>query len=119
VTATLLGNAGALATLALGVLGLCFPARASAFVSLQPVGLLGTSELRATFGGLFAALGLTCLVSQLPAVFATAGIAWIGAAAGRTVSVVLDASRSARNLGGIAFELAIGLPLLASGLVGG
>jgi hypothetical protein len=106
-------NLGALITLGLGLLGLLAPARAAAFANVQPVGQIGTSEIRATYGGLFAALGLACLLTQAGGVFLAAGLAWVGAAAGRAFSVVADASRSPKNLGGIAFELAIGALLLA------
>jgi len=109
----LLANAGAIITIALGLMGLLAPSRAAAFASIQPVGQIGTSEIRATYGGLFAGLGLACLISQLPGVFLAAGVAWIGAALGRLFSVAIDGSRSAKNLGAIAFELVIGLLLLA------
>jgi hypothetical protein len=46
-------------------------------------------------------------------VFSTAAVAWIGATAGRLWSVVVDGNHERQNLGGIAFELAIGLLLLA------
>lgn len=108
-----LANAGAVITLGLGLLGLFAPARAAGFTSIQPVGLIGKSEIRATYGGLFAALGLACLLTQAPGVFLAAGLAWTGAAVGRTFSVVVDGSRSAKNFGAIAFELIIGLLLLA------
>ena len=110
--ASLCANLGAAATLVLGGLGLFSPARAAAFTNLAPIGATGVSEIRATYGGFFAALGLACLALQASAVFSTAGAAWVGAAAGRAWSVVVDQNREAKNLGGIAFELAIGLLLL-------
>ena len=110
---SLAANLGALATLLLGGLGLFFPDRAARFTSLSPVGRTGTSEIRATYGGLFAALGLFCLVPQATVVFLVAGVAWVGAAAGRTWSVVIDRNLETQNLGGIGFELAIGVLLLA------
>lgn len=111
-----LSNLGAIVTLALGVLGLFAPTRASSFANVQPVGLIGRSEIRATYGGLFVALGAACLLTQAPGVFLAAGLAWVGAAIGRSFSVFIDSSRSARNLGGIVFELAIGLSLLSQHL---
>lgn len=110
---TISANVGSVATLLLGCLGLFFPSRAAAFTSLSPVGRTGLSEIRATYGGLFAALGLACLALQSIAVFATAGLAWVGAAAGRAGSVWVDRNREPRNLGGILFELVLGLLLLA------
>lgn len=109
----LAANAGAIATLLLGCLGLFSPARAAAFTSISPVGATGVSEIRATYGGLFAALALICLAAQSTGIFATAGAAWAGAAAGRAWSVLVDGNFEAKNLGGIAFELTIGTLLLA------
>ena len=109
----LLNNAGALVTTGLGAMALVRPSLAAAFVSIRPEGPLGVSEIRATYGGLFAALGSYALLRQQPEVFAIAGIAWIGAALGRTLSVVVDRNVAAKNLGAIAFEAAIGLLLLA------
>jgi hypothetical protein len=111
-----LSNAGALITLGLGLLGLLAPARAAAFVSVQPIGRIGTSEIRATYGGLFTALGALCLLRQDPAIFLVAGLAWAGIASGRLLSVLVDASRSSKNLAAILFELGIGLLLLAPAL---
>jgi len=111
--AGVLAIGGALVTMGLGLLGLVAPARASAFTSLAPVGLVGRSEIRATYGGFFLGLGAVCLATRAPEAFLAAGVAWLGAAAGRLVSVAVDASRSPKNLGGVAFEAAIGLALLA------
>ncbi len=72
---TLGANLGSLATLLLGCLGLFFPSHAATFTSISPMGRTGVSEIRATYGGLFAALGLTCLALQSTAVFSTAGLA--------------------------------------------
>ncbi len=110
---TVSANIGSVATLLLGCLGLFFPSRVAAFTSISPVGPTGVSEIRATYGGLFAALGLACLALQSLTVFSTAGIAWVGAAAGRTWSVLIDRNRDSKNLGGIVFELMLGLLLLA------
>ena len=110
----ILANLGALATTALGLMGLVRPAAAAAFTSMRPVGAMGISEIRATYGGLFAALGAWALWTQDPAVFTTAGVAWLGAAGGRTASLVVDRNRSGQNVGGIAFEGVIGLALLAA-----
>ena len=107
------GNIGALATALLGCLGLFSPSRAADFTSISPVGPTGISEIRATYGGLFAALGGACLVSQSTVIFSAAGIAWVGAATGRVWSVIIDRNFESKNLGAIAFELVLGLLLLA------
>ncbi len=108
-----LPNLGALITAGLGLMGLVRPSAAAAFTNIEPVGVIGVSEIRATYGGFFLALGLWALIAQTPATFLVVGIAWFGAAFGRAVSVFADGSNSARNLGGIAFEAAIGALLVA------
>ena len=80
---------------------------------MSPVGANGLSEIRATYGGLFAALGIACLVSQWYPIYLTVGIAWLGAGLGRIWSVVIDRNMDRKNLGGIAMELAIAVLLLA------
>lgn len=109
----IVANLGACLTLGLGLLGLFAPANAAALTSLSPVGPNGRSEMRATYGGLFAAMGVSCLVTQAEGVFLTVGMAWIGASIGRLWSVVVDQNLSPKNLGGVAFECLIGLMLTA------
>lgn len=112
--AIVLNNAGALITAGLGVMGLLSPARAAAFTSIRPEGDVGVSEIRATYGGFFLALGGYALWSQNDFAFAVVGIAWLGAAAGRALSVVVDRSTSPKNIGGILFEAAIGALLVVA-----
>lgn len=107
-----LGNFGAAVTAGLGGMGLLRPSAAAAFTSMAPVGRVGVSEIRATYGGFFLALGGYALLSQEPIAFVAAGLAWLGAAGGRLLSVVVDRSTEAKNLGGIVFEAAIGALLL-------
>lgn len=45
-------------TLGLGLVGLLRPSAAAAFTGIEPKGAMGVSEIRATYGGLFAALYL-------------------------------------------------------------
>ena len=107
------GNIGAVATLLMGCLGAFFPARAAQLTNISPIGATGTSEIRATYGGLFVALGLACLLLQSSTAFSVAGFAWAGAAAGRVWSVAIDRNVEPKNLGGIGFELAFAVLLLA------
>lgn len=104
--------AGAVITAALGLMGLVKPAAAAAFTSMSPVGKIGVSEIRATYGGFFLFLGVFALIVREPLAYQVLGWAWIGAAAGRAVSVVVDASREPKNFGGIVFEGVIGALLL-------
>lgn len=103
---------GALVTLGLGVYGLFWPLGVANFVGIVPEGGRGVSEIRATYGGLFLAMGLFAVVMQSTDVFRVVGVAWLGAAAGRSFSVVRDDSRSGANFGGIVMETLIGLSLL-------
>lgn len=108
-----LANLGALITLGLGAMGLLLPGRAARFTSISPQGSMGLSEIRATYGGLFLALGGVALWAQDRLLFAMLGTAWVGAAAGRLVSYWWDRNRQLRNVGGVLFELGIGYLLLA------
>ena len=78
-----LHHLGALVTLGMGGLGLLFPGAAARLTGLEPRGRLGGSEIRATYGGLFAALGLFALATRDEVAFTMAGAAWLGAAAAR------------------------------------
>jgi hypothetical protein len=109
----LLANLGALATLLLGLLGLFRPRMAARLISIVPEGKLGLSEVRATYGGLFTALAVVCLMAQRPTVFLSAAAAWLGAGCARIFSLMVDQSYSPKNLGGILLELIIGGLLLA------
>ena len=109
----LFSNAGALITLVLGLIALVSPNVIAKFVSVEPIGLTGISEVRATYGGFFAALGAVCLYSQSSTVFLVTGVAWCGAALGRGLSVLMDRSYAPKNLAGILFETGIGTLLLA------
>ena len=103
---------GAVITLGLGLMGLIRPSAAASFTSMQPVGEIGVSESRATYGGFFLMIGVYCLYSSEETAFILAGAAWMGAAGGRFLSFFIDNSRSPKNLGGILFEGIIGALLL-------
>ena len=74
---------GAGVTAALGAFGLVRPDAAARLIGLAPAGRLGRSELRATYGGLFFALGAFALATRDEVAFALVGAAWLGAAAAR------------------------------------
>ncbi len=103
---------GAFVTLGLGVFGLFWPWGVASLVGIVPEGERGVSEIRATYGGLFLALGLVAMIAQSPDIFRALGVAWIGAASARAFSFVRDNSRSGANIGAIVMEAAIGLLLL-------
>jgi hypothetical protein len=86
--------------------------------SLELVGVfarspLGTSEIRAVFGGMFAALGLAALVTREPVVFAALGAAWLADVTVRMVSVAVDRVPPKEALPVLAIGLLMGLALLS------
>jgi hypothetical protein len=106
----------------MGVGGLLNPHWAANVVRLQPDPAFkgGLAEFRASFGGLFLAThtaGFGLLLATPPEVGAAGLVAvaaiWAGSALGRTVSVLVDGTGTAYNLGSIAFELVMALALLA------
>lgn len=103
---------GSLVTAGLGVCGLFWPANVAAVVGIEPDGERGVSEIRATYGGLFLAIGLYATIVQDASVFRALGVGWIGIASARSFSYVHDRSRSGLNLGAIFLEAAIGLSML-------
>jgi hypothetical protein len=111
--AVALHNLGAVATLALGGLGLLRPDAAARFTGLRAAAVEGRSELRATYGGLFAALGAFALLAQDQVVFTGLGAAWVGAGLGRAASIWADRAGTPKNYAAVAFEGALGLLLLA------
>jgi hypothetical protein len=108
----ILNNIGCLMTAGLGLMGLIRPNAAAAFTSIQPIGILGVSEIRATYGGFFFALGAYALYAQSAAVFVVLGVAWVGASVGRLISVAVDRSYAPKKFGGVVFEFTIGILLL-------
>jgi hypothetical protein len=107
----ILHHVGALVTLALGGIGLVSPDTAARLVGLAPAGRLGASELRATYGGLFAALGSFALLTRDEVAFTLVGAAWLGAAAARIGDAFLRGSDRA-VWRAAAFEAALALLLL-------
>ncbi len=108
---------GACATFVLGALGIFAPSRVAAAVGIAALGVDGRAEVRATYGGLFFALGALCMLAQDATVFAVAGVAWMGAAGGRALSILWDRSAGPRAVAGLAVEGVIGVALLAPQVV--
>ncbi|MCL3882464.1 DUF4345 family protein [Marivita sp. GX14005] len=81
----------ALVTLALGGFGFLAPRYTAGVLDLTTDGSnMGLSELRASAGGLFVGLSVACLVLGAPLAYAMLGFAYLGAAAGRTISLAMD-----------------------------
>ncbi len=103
---------GGLVTVGLGALGLLWPMKVANMVSIQPDGLRGLSEIRATYGGVFLAVGLYALMSQDSDIFRALGFGWFGAAAARVFSIVHDESGSGTNYGAVVMEAVVGMLLV-------
>lgn len=101
----------ALATAATGVFVLVAPRKTVGFTGLEPIGGRGISELRAVFGGLFIALGLTPLWLGTPA-FLMLGIGYLAIATVRAVSMFLDDSVIRSNVISLVSEIVLGLVLV-------
>ena len=81
----------AILTVALGLFGFLGPRYTADALDLKPTqSTMGLSELRASAGGLFVAMGLACLILNTGWAFAMLGIAYTGAASGRLLSILLD-----------------------------
>ena len=101
----LINPAIALLTIAFGLFGLIAPRYTAGALDLEPTkSTMGLSELRASAGGLFVAVGLFCLWSDAPFAYFMLAIAYIGAGTGRLVSIVVDRPPMPKALIWFAFE---------------
>ena len=108
-----LAQLAAVVTLGLGLMGLLAPALSARFTGLSATTRTSFGEFRATFGGLFVALGLMPLVTGNPLAWAVVSAGWLCTALGRLVSIALDGgSKEPRSFGAFAFELVLGLAML-------
>ena len=73
-----------------GIAAALRPAALQPLLGVAAESPLGTSEIRAVFGGMFVAFGLACIVLREPVVFAVVGTAWLADFAVRLVSVFVD-----------------------------
>jgi len=113
--AHVLHHLGAFLTLCLGAFGLLRPGAAGHLIGLEPRARLGGSELRATYGGLFAALGAFALATRDEVAFTALGAAWLGSAAARMGDALLLGGerriwRAALFEGGMALLLLVPTP---------
>ncbi|SFR04841.1 DUF4345 family protein [Poseidonocella sedimentorum] len=113
----LLNIAAALITIALGAIGWLSPRTAASALDLQPAGsTMGLSELRASAGGLFVALGLGAILIGAPLAYLMLGLAYAGAALGRATSLVIDRPPLAKALFYFAVEAVLALWLILANL---
>ena len=101
-------------TLVLGLLSLLNPLLAVRLLGLEVLEPRGLSEIRATYGALFTVMGgvMFWAVPTRPrnsSWLRFAGILWLGAAAGRILSIVIDGVVTPFNLLSLALELVVGV----------
>ena len=108
---TILKIIAALATVATGLLALFKPTAVYGFTGLKAEGARGVSEIRSIFGGLFIALGIVPFFFGESAYFVL-GIAYLGIAVARTLSVIIDKSYDRSNLISLGIEIVLGIILV-------
>jgi hypothetical protein len=107
-----LGYVGAIISMVAGCLGLVWPKQVSRTIGLQIPGGLGTSEVRATYGGLFVGAGLAVALIASSDAALVLGAAWAGAFIARAVSFVIDKSRTKENIAGLLIEAVMAVLLI-------
>jgi hypothetical protein len=110
-----LGRVSSAALMASGLAGVVIPGRVAASLEISAGTERGKSETRAGLGGTYAALGGWALVSRDPTAQAAVGVTWLGAAAARVGSLVVDRPRTD---GAYWAYLAVEIGLGAAALVG-
>ena len=89
-----LGRLSGAASMLSGVSGALAPDRVASALELSALSDRGITETRAGLGGTYAALGGWALLSRDPAAHAAVGVTWLGAAAVRVASLVVDRPRT-------------------------
>ena len=101
----------AVATIATGLLALLKPAATYGFIGLTANGVRGVSEIRAIFGGLFIAMGVTPLFLG-PVAYQVLGIGYLAIAVVRGFSIVFDESYAQSNWISLGIEIVLGAILM-------
>ncbi|KIC48876.1 DUF4345 family protein [Tateyamaria sp. ANG-S1] len=87
----ILNIVAALLTIAFGLFGFLAPRYTASALDLAPTdSTMGLSEMRASVGGLFVVAGFAAIWIDAPLAYAMIGFAFVGAAAGRVISLILD-----------------------------
>jgi len=109
---SILKTIGAIGTVITGVISLVSPKSVTGFVGLQPDGPRGLSEIRAVLGGLFIGSGAAALLLNDPVAPKVLGIAYLGTAAGRLLSMAIDRAFDNSNWISLAWEVFFGVVLV-------
>lgn len=106
----------AILSIGLGCFGWLAPRYTLGALDLTPgPSTMGPSEIRASVGALFVGMGIGALVIGTPAAFAMLGFCWMGAAAGRATSLLLD-GQTRKKWVFFAVEAGVGLPAIVLNL---
>ena len=89
-----LGRVSSAALMLSGIAGVMTPSSVASALDLTPGSSRGIAETRAGLGGTYAALGCWALVSRDRAAQTAVGVTWLGAAAVRLGSLVVDRPRT-------------------------
>jgi hypothetical protein len=104
--------AAALATVVTGVFSMIKPLSVQSFTGLHLPGPRGITEIRAVLGGFFIALGAAPLVFQSREMVLMLGIAYLGVAMVRALSIFIDKSFVNSNYISLAIEILLGIILV-------
>jgi hypothetical protein len=102
----------AVATILTGAASLFWPTRVLGFTGLDVVGGRGVTEIRSILGGIFIGLGVAVIFINEPAAYQTLGIAYLGAAVIRTISMFVDKSVIRSNVISAVAEAVLGVILI-------
>jgi hypothetical protein len=109
------GHVSSAALMLSGMAGVFTPRSVASALELDPLSDRGVAETRAGLGGTYAALGGWALLSREPAAQAAVGVTWLGAAAVRLASLVVDRPRTDWTYWGyLAAEVGLGATALAT-----
>lgn len=105
----------AILTIATGLYSLIRPKAVTGFTGLVPNGARGITEIRAVLGAFFVALGAAPIIWNSAPMYLMLGVAYMGMALVRAISMVLDKSLMRSNLISLATDIVLGIMLILSG----
>ncbi|MBK8783266.1 MAG: DUF4345 family protein [Anaerolineales bacterium] len=102
----------AVGTILTGLFSLLKPEAVTGFTGLRPEGGRGITEIRAILGGFFIALGAAPLFLNSPIAYMMLGIAYLGVAVVRGISMIVDKSIIQSNVISLIVEIIFGVILV-------
>ncbi len=102
----------AVGTILTGLVSLFKPESVTGFTGLRPEGGRGITEIRAVLGGFFVALGAALLFLNSPVAYMMLGIAYLGVAIVRGISMLVDKSVTQSNVISLIVEIIFGVILV-------